>query len=173
MTSREHCGSTFTFVLPYKVSNTSDSSDDPDELTGMANHDGAPDDTTENSFQFDPRTLGSLFNSKGSARTQKLLPHNIVYTSSRIPNNFYSFPTSIQNETADVAGSLSSEPESPVNHTANPDRENGACRSEQGQDDKNDQFPNPCKNSGWNREGSREIDAIANINKDEGERQRQ
>ncbi|KAL5559569.1 hypothetical protein UlMin_035780 [Ulmus minor] len=173
VTSREHCGSTFTFVLPYKVSNTSDSSDDPDELTGMANHDAAPDDTTENFFQFNPRTLGSLFNSKGSARTQKLLPHNIVYTSSRIPNNSYSFPTSIQNETADVAGSLSSEPESPVNHTANPDRENGACRSEQGQDDKNDQFPNPSKNSACNGEASREMDVAENRDEDEGKCQRQ
>jgi signal transduction histidine kinase len=32
MSSQEHYGSTFTFVLPYKVSTTSDNSDDPDEL---------------------------------------------------------------------------------------------------------------------------------------------
>ncbi|WJX16156.1 Histidine kinase 5 [Trifolium repens] len=60
VTSKEHCGSTFTFILPYKVSTTCDNSDDQDELSDVDNND---DDTTEGFFQFPPQTLGSLFTS--------------------------------------------------------------------------------------------------------------
>ncbi|KAK2452808.1 Histidine kinase 5 [Trifolium repens] len=65
VTSKEHCGSTFTFILPYKVSTTCDNSDDQDELSDVDNND---DDTTEAEgfFQFPPQTLGSLFTSNGS-----------------------------------------------------------------------------------------------------------
>jgi hypothetical protein len=63
VTSKEHCGSTFTFILPYKVSTTCDNSDDQDELSDVDNND---DDTTEGFFQFPPQTLGSLFTSNGS-----------------------------------------------------------------------------------------------------------
>ncbi|KAL2346632.1 hypothetical protein Fmac_000632 [Flemingia macrophylla] len=81
VSSKEHHGSTFTFILPYKVSITCDHSDDPDELSDVENNDAASDDTIESFFQFQPRTLGSLFSSNGSSRTQKLLPHKIGYTS--------------------------------------------------------------------------------------------
>ncbi|KAK7260999.1 hypothetical protein RIF29_27302 [Crotalaria pallida] len=70
VSSKEHCGSTFTFILPYKVSTTCDDSDDSD----VEKNDGMSDDTTEGFFQFQPRTLGSLFSSNGSSRTQNLLP---------------------------------------------------------------------------------------------------
>ncbi|KAK2398882.1 ethylene receptor [Trifolium repens] len=63
VTSKEHCGSTFTFILPYKVSTTCDNSDDQDELSDVDNND---DDTTGGFFQFPPQTLGSLFTSNGS-----------------------------------------------------------------------------------------------------------
>jgi hypothetical protein len=63
VTSKEHCGSTFTFILPYKVSTTCDNSDDSDELSDVDNND---DDTTGGFFQFPPQTLGSLFTSNGS-----------------------------------------------------------------------------------------------------------
>ncbi|KAF5959104.1 hypothetical protein HYC85_000313 [Camellia sinensis] len=61
VSSREHHGSTFTFILPYKVSPAADNSDDLDELLDMADHD-APDDandddTSSGFFQFQPRTL--------------------------------------------------------------------------------------------------------------------
>ncbi|CAL5443704.1 unnamed protein product [Camellia sinensis] len=55
VSSREHHGSTFTFILPYKVSPAADNSDDPDELSDMANHDApddANDDDTKDSYSF-------------------------------------------------------------------------------------------------------------------------
>lgn len=71
VTSKEHVGSTFTFILPYKVSTACDDSDDPDELSDVDDND---DDTTEGFFQFQPRTLGSLFSSNGPTRPQNVLP---------------------------------------------------------------------------------------------------
>ncbi|XP_020239078.1 histidine kinase 5 [Cajanus cajan] len=89
--SKEHCGSTFTFILPYKVSTACDNSDDPDELSDV---DDTDDDTTEGFFQFQPRTLGSLFSSNGPTRPQNILPG---FRSSNKFNGFsensYSFPT--------------------------------------------------------------------------------
>ncbi|KAK7352616.1 hypothetical protein VNO80_18040 [Phaseolus coccineus] len=82
VSSKEHYGSTFTFILPYKVSIACDNSDDQDELSDVENNDAASDDTIESFFQFQPRTLGSLFSSNGSSRTQMLLPNKIGYTSS-------------------------------------------------------------------------------------------
>ncbi|XP_057718140.1 histidine kinase 5-like [Arachis stenosperma] len=69
VSSKEHVGSTFTFILPYKVSIASDeNSDDTDELSDVDNNDAVSDDLTEGFFQFQPRTLGSLFSSNGSTR---------------------------------------------------------------------------------------------------------
>ncbi|CAJ1973612.1 unnamed protein product [Sphenostylis stenocarpa] len=81
VSSKEHHGSTFTFILPYQVSIACDNSDDQDELSDVENNDAASDDTIESFFQFQPRTLGSLLSSNGSSRTQMLLPHKIGYTS--------------------------------------------------------------------------------------------
>lgn len=65
VSSKEQHGSTFTFILPYKVSIACDSSDYSDELSDMEHNDGASDDTTtEGFFQFHTN------------RTHKLLPHN-------------------------------------------------------------------------------------------------
>ncbi|KAH6760759.1 histidine kinase 5 [Perilla frutescens var. hirtella] len=78
VSSVEHEGSIFTFILPYKVSSTSENSDDPDELSDMDNQDipddGNDEDLHEGVFLFQPRTLGSLFSSQSSGRIQKLLP---------------------------------------------------------------------------------------------------
>ncbi|KAK7383416.1 hypothetical protein VNO78_29095 [Psophocarpus tetragonolobus] len=91
VSSKEHCGSTFTFILPYKVSTACDNSDDPDELSDVDDND---DDTTEGFFQFQPRTLGSLFSSNGPTRPQNILPG---FRSSNkfngFPENSYSFLT--------------------------------------------------------------------------------
>ncbi|KAK4401095.1 Histidine kinase [Sesamum angolense] len=61
VSSVEHHGSTFTFVLPYKVSLISDSTDDPDELSDMDRQDvlcdGNDDDLHSGVFIFQPRTL--------------------------------------------------------------------------------------------------------------------
>lgn len=148
VSSREHFGSTFTFILPYKVSNESDSSDDPDELSDIANHDAASDDATEGYFEFQPRTLGSLFNSNGSSRTPQLLPLKIGFTSSHklngLPANSYAFPSSncIPIETVSVE-KTSSEPEASVSHNLNPDKENGVCGDKKCQDDTKEQLKNP------------------------------
>jgi len=88
VSSKEHYGSTFTFILPYKVSIACDNSDDQDELSDVENNDAASDDTIESFFQFQPCTLGSLFSSNGSSRTQMLLPNKIGYTSSHKPGGF-------------------------------------------------------------------------------------
>ncbi|XP_047170023.1 histidine kinase 5-like isoform X1 [Vigna umbellata] len=82
VSSKEHYGSTFTFILPYKVSIACDNSDDQDELSDVENNDAASDDTIESFFQFQPRTLGSLFSSNGCSKTQMLLPNKIGYRSS-------------------------------------------------------------------------------------------
>ncbi|AES59049.2 putative histidine kinase response regulator and transcription factor RR-A-type family [Medicago truncatula] len=79
VTSKEHCGSTFTFILPYKVSTACENSDDPDDLSDVDNNE---DDTTEGFFQFQPRTLGSLFTSNGSTR-----PHRISHKFNGFPDN--------------------------------------------------------------------------------------
>ncbi|KAI7989732.1 Histidine kinase 5 [Camellia lanceoleosa] len=85
VSSREHHGSTFTFILLYKVSPAIDNSDDPDELSDMADHD-APDDandddTSSEFFQFQPCTLGSLFASSDPSRAKKL-SNNIAFNAS-------------------------------------------------------------------------------------------
>lgn len=93
VSSRENVGSTFTFILPYKVSNTCDSSDDADEISDISS-DAPSDDATESYFQFQPRTLGSLFKPNGTSRTPKLLQNKIAHKLSGLPNNSYSFPFS-------------------------------------------------------------------------------
>ncbi|PIN03070.1 Sensory transduction histidine kinase [Handroanthus impetiginosus] len=86
--SVENSGSTFTFVLPYKVSSISDSSDDPDELSDMENQDvpddGNDDDLHEGVFLFQPRTLGSLFSPQSSGRIQKLSPNNYGFSTQKL-----------------------------------------------------------------------------------------
>ncbi|CAK8568519.1 unnamed protein product [Lathyrus sativus] len=77
VSSREQHGSTFTFILPYKVSIACDSSDYSDELSDMEHNDAASDDTTtEGFFQFHTN------------RTQKLLPHKF----SGFSESSFSFP---------------------------------------------------------------------------------
>lgn len=133
VSSQEHHGSTFTFILPYKVSDTCDHSDDSDELTDMSNIDTASDCSTEGFFQFQPRTLSSLFTSNGTCRTLKLLPNNIVYSPklNAFPNNSYSFPSNNTSSEETVsfgdswsavdAAETSSEPETSLSHRANAD----------------------------------------------------
>ncbi|KAL1557412.1 histidine kinase 5-like [Salvia divinorum] len=77
VSSVEQHGSTFTFVLPYKVSSASDS-DDTDELsdTDHLGDDGYDDDLNSGVFLFPPRTLGTLFSSQINGRIPKLLPNS-------------------------------------------------------------------------------------------------
>ncbi|KAL7244377.1 hypothetical protein ACSBR1_016591 [Camellia fascicularis] len=78
-----------------------DNSDDPDELSDMADHD-APDDandddTSSGFFQFQPRTLGSLFASSGPGRAKKLsnnIAFNASYKLNGLIEDSYTFPSS-------------------------------------------------------------------------------
>ncbi|GMH13396.1 hypothetical protein Nepgr_015237 [Nepenthes gracilis] len=80
VSSKEHCGSIFSFVLPYRVSSISDDhSDDTDELPNIIDHDTATADITAGYFCFQPRALGSLFSSGLSSRNQHLAPTNFEY----------------------------------------------------------------------------------------------
>ncbi|KAB2027893.1 hypothetical protein ERO13_D05G065200v2 [Gossypium hirsutum] len=145
VSSQVHCGSTFTFILPYKVSLSCDHSDDADDnLSDMDDHGATDDDATAGFFQFQPRTLGSLFASNGSSRTQNLLAHNIGYVNSHKINGFsencYSFPTSngqtkemdLFEDACSVAEALeiSPEPESSFSHSPDHDNESAICRDE-------------------------------------------
>ncbi|KAM5565328.1 histidine kinase 5 [Rosa sericea] len=182
VSSREHCGSTFTFVLPYKVSTSSEHSDDPDELTDMADYDDAvtDDEVAESYFQFQPRTLGSLFSSNGTGRTQKLLPHKL----NGLSQHAYSFPynnirpeeiTSVENccsAVDDVAETLS-EPESSVSHMPNSNSETPACRDRKGQDDSNSQSQNSSTDSNHHAEASRENGVAAKTREPQGTCKRQ
>lgn len=68
MSSKEHMGSTFTFVLPCNISPICDNFDDPDDIPNIPE-----DDITAGFFQFRPRALSSVFSSNGPTRDQKLL----------------------------------------------------------------------------------------------------
>ncbi|CAI8606971.1 unnamed protein product [Vicia faba] len=73
----EQHGSTFTFILPYRVSIACDSSDYSDEFSDMKHNEAASDDTaTEGFFQFHTN------------RTHKLSPHKF----SGFSKSSFSFP---------------------------------------------------------------------------------
>lgn len=163
VSSREHCGSTFTFILPYKVSNLPDHSDDPDELSDMADHDAASDanndDITAGFFQFQPRTLGSLFSTGGSNRTQKLSPHNngfpginklngLSEQSYAFPsNNFVSKEMDSPEDASSVVDAAETTSESECSRNS-PDPDIDAFgRGKQFQEDTNGQFKTPMDSS--------------------------
>ncbi|KAL8499444.1 hypothetical protein ACS0TY_022420 [Phlomoides rotata] len=81
VSSVEHHGSTFTFVLPYKVSSMSD---DPDELSDTEHQDGTEDDLHSGVFVFQPRSLGPLFTCQSSTRTPKILPNSYELNANKI-----------------------------------------------------------------------------------------
>ncbi|XVF89455.1 hypothetical protein PTKIN_Ptkin19aG0131600 [Pterospermum kingtungense] len=149
VSSRVNCGSTFTFILPYKVSLACDHSDDTDDLSDMADHDATKDDATTGFFQFQPRTLGSLFSSNGSSRTQKLIPYTIGYANSYKLNGFseasHSFPMingrtkemTLADDACSVAEAIetSSEPKSSFSHSSGPDNESAIFRDKHHQSD--------------------------------------
>lgn len=186
VSSKEHIGSTFTFVLPYKFSNTSDHSDDPDEMSDMTDHDAATEDATEGFFQFQPRTLGSLFSSNGSSRTQKFLPNNMGYTRSHklngLSENSYSFPNSIRSkETASVEETCSviddaetqCRSESSSSHSGNQGNEDTLSGGEGCQDDTTCLLKNPSIGSTHQREASREVTVVASTGGPQGTCHRQ
>lgn len=83
VTSRVNVGSTFTFILPYKVATSDDYSDDQDEFSDMADHQSETDDTAEGYFQFKP-LLGSIYSNGGPVIGNDFLPHKVMLTTSPI-----------------------------------------------------------------------------------------
>ncbi|XP_010422817.1 PREDICTED: histidine kinase 5-like [Camelina sativa] len=94
VTSRVNEGSTFTFILPYKVATSDDYSDDQDEFSDMTDHQSEPDDTTEGYFQFKP-LLGSIYSNGGPVIGNGFLPHKVMLTTSPIKliNGFVADPS--------------------------------------------------------------------------------
>ncbi|XVF89459.1 hypothetical protein PTKIN_Ptkin19aG0132000 [Pterospermum kingtungense] len=177
VSSRVNSGSTFTFILPCKVSLACDHSDDVDDLSDMADHDATNDDVTTGFFQFQPRTLGSLFSSNGSSRTQKLIPHTIGYANSHKLNGFseasYSFPMinvrTKEMTSADDACSVaeaietSSEPQSSFSHSSGPDNESANFRDKHHQSDANVQNKLPTTDLSSRSGTSSKVDAKMKI----------
>ncbi|KAI3728182.1 hypothetical protein L6452_16814 [Arctium lappa] len=122
VSSKEHCGSTFTFVLPHKLSHACDGSDDTDEFGDMADNESSDDDITCGFFQFQPHALGSTFSSNGSAITHKdrinVTPKEIV---------------SSMDEDDSSRFDASSEPES--SSKCNSENENTSCIKKEKQND--------------------------------------
>ncbi|XP_057959650.1 histidine kinase 5 [Malania oleifera] len=181
VSSRVHCGSTFTFVLPYKVSPTYDHSDDSDELSYMADHenggDASTDDTNIDYFQFQPRTLGSLFSSDGSGRTQKQSSSNIgcksLHKLNGFSENLHSFPSNssaaeevASNNSASLIKNLGtlSEPSCSLPQSSRPDNEIAVSNDKLRQDRANGQFQNTTSNSSHCLKGSKEMGEMANKN---------
>ncbi|KAF8400405.1 hypothetical protein HHK36_013703 [Tetracentron sinense] len=184
VTSQEHCGSTFTFVLPYKVSHTSEHSDDPDEVSHMDDHesvtDANVDDTNAGFFYFQPRTLGSLFSS-GGTRTQKLAPNYTNFND--LSEICYSFPCNdcTIRETASLEDACSvvdaaetlSEPENSLRRDLDPDNENAADRGRQCQYGANGQFQSSGMDSLHCTKTCIEVGAMDKTGKIHDTRQRQ
>ncbi|KAK8499382.1 hypothetical protein V6N12_037020 [Hibiscus sabdariffa] len=119
VSSRVHCGSTFTFILPCKVSLSCNYSDDPDDLSDMDDHGAINDDAMAGFFQFQPHTSEPC----------------------------YSFPTSngqtkemdLVEDACSVAEAVdvSSEPESSFSHSTDCENGSAICRDKHHQNDVN------------------------------------
>ncbi|KAJ4908564.1 Histidine kinase 5 [Raphanus sativus] len=105
VTSQVNAGSTFTFILPYKVATSDDHSDDQDFSDMVDHHQAEPDDTTEGYFQFKP-LLGTIYSNGGPViGNSNFLPHKVMLTSPlKIINGFVADTSNNtgQSETAQV-----------------------------------------------------------------------
>lgn len=165
VTSREHRGSTFTFVLPCKVSPKREQSDDP-ELSDMADQetvsDANIDDIHVGHFHFHPRTMGALFPSDGQmTRIESMSSGNIVCNPfhklnglSEGPNPFSSVKSSARQSASledacsisDAAGTLS-EIENSVKEAIDTDTRSSVGRRQQRHLDVNGLIMNRYHNS--------------------------
>ncbi|KAE8682537.1 Histidine kinase 5 [Hibiscus syriacus] len=168
VSSRVHCGSTFTFILPYKVSLSCDNSDDPDDLSDMDDHGATNDDASADFFQFQQRTLGSLFSSNGSSRTQRLLPHNIGYCYAN-SHKFNGFSETKEmdfvEDSCSVAEAveISSEPENSFRHSSDPHNESAICRDNHHWNDENAEARASTRDVSSCSETSRDVDTKMKI----------
>ncbi|RZC73722.1 hypothetical protein C5167_049199 [Papaver somniferum] len=92
VTSTVNSGSTFTFLLPYKVSPEREPSDDFEDMDGhevVSLCDGNTDEIDSGVYLFESRTLSSLFSSDGSSsRTSKSSTNKLGYNSMNKLNKF-------------------------------------------------------------------------------------
>ncbi|KAJ0779804.1 putative histidine kinase response regulator and transcription factor RR-A-type family [Helianthus annuus] len=101
VSSKENYGSTFTFVLPHKVSLACDSSDDTDEFDDMADNESSDDDLSCGFFQFQPHSLVSVFTSNGSGIPHKVNAKEISF----IDDDHSCIDTSSEPESSSKCGS--------------------------------------------------------------------
>ncbi|KAL0709326.1 hypothetical protein Bca4012_016304 [Brassica carinata] len=106
VTSQVNAGSTFTFILPYKVGTSDDHSDDQDFSDMVDHHQPEPDDTAEGYFQFKP-LLGSIYSHGGPVIVNNnFLPHKVMLASPlKLINGFVADPSdnnTAQSETTQV-----------------------------------------------------------------------
>ncbi|KAL4022168.1 hypothetical protein IC575_015893 [Cucumis melo] len=107
VSSRENHGSTFTFVLPYKVSSTCSSADDSDEIS---DDESTNDEMTEGFFQFQPHSFSTLSSSNGSTRIPNSLLHTTGYpTSTKLNGLTEGEPYPIPSNNIDVVTSSKSQ----------------------------------------------------------------
>lgn len=143
VSSVEHHGSTFTFVLPYKVSSISDRSDDIDELSDTEHQDVLGDDDLRSGvFVFQPRTLGSLFSSQTAGRIPKLLPNTYGMSATEdcsLPSSDITYKQSFSSEDSNSASSSKQE----MQHTScvsASDSSKSAAKQEQSHSEVNGRF---------------------------------
>lgn len=89
VSSKEHYGSTFTFILPYKVSCTPDDSDDSDDISDLVDHEdtSSSNDITAGYFKFVPRISSSFYASGRTKRNQNLRwPETDSFTEESFPS---------------------------------------------------------------------------------------
>lgn len=175
MSSREHHGSTFTFVLPYKVSTTCDSSDDPDELSDLIVREAANDmndgDTNSGFFMFQPRTLGLLFSAGGPGRSQTSRPNGFGLSAldTRIgyPQDSFSFPSGnsmpkviclIEDACSEVdVTETSPEPESSLMYSPECNNKISICKEHMKHDDENSQLKISNTNSCYSSQRCKDV----------------
>ncbi|MED6133646.1 hypothetical protein PIB30_030041 [Stylosanthes scabra] len=158
VSSKEHVGSTFTFILPYKVSipSSDENSDDTDELSDVDNNDAVSDDLTEGFFQFQPRTLGSLFSSNGSTR-------RTLHKFNGFPSNPFALPspngvvskavTNSVEDSSSVVADASDLTESTSSSDHRENSEGGAVKLRQGCGDSSKEVNNESRKSSNKCEG--------------------
>ncbi|MCL7050055.1 hypothetical protein MKW94_016128 [Papaver nudicaule] len=149
VTSTVHSGSTFTFLLPYKVSPEREPLDDFEDMDGhevVSLSDGNTDEIDSGVYLFEPRTLSSLFSSDGSSsRTTKPSTNKLGYNNMNKLNKFsqdtFAFNSKYNCTSRGVAslGDASSvtdaaepfsQPKTSLEQETNSDNRNGSYRSD-------------------------------------------
>ncbi|ONK70519.1 uncharacterized protein A4U43_C05F34540 [Asparagus officinalis] len=73
VSSKQHCGSTFTFVLPYKIPSKREHSEDTDEDSSASSDEDISVEELNGTFLFKPHTLGTFTSDGSMNRKTKML----------------------------------------------------------------------------------------------------